>query len=57
MNDYEAQETFERIVAQIVKRLDRETVVSADLDVRNEARCRAATSRSGSTACARHQHA
>ena len=57
VNDYEAKETFEQIVAQIVKRLNRETVASADLDAWNEARCRAATSLSGSMACAQRRHA
>lgn len=57
MNDYEAKETFERIVAQIVKRLDRETMVSADLEPREQAGCGATTSRRGTIACARRQHA
>jgi hypothetical protein len=57
MNDYEAKETFQRIVAQIVKRLDRETVANADLEPCAEAECGATTSRRVTIACAQRQHA
>jgi hypothetical protein len=57
MNDYEAKETFQRIVAQILKRLDRETVANADLEPREEAECGATTSDRGRVACVQRQRA